>query len=172
MQLLLLLRRLPLLSLKSDRVRKLLIPSRKVCRCSTYIHSVDLIVLVGEETIVDDDKVDLATWPVTSEEAREALETMAADEDHNWEVVPIPAFDIKGNQIAPEDYEAKLKGCVALITVNICHQYFRARQEDSYYADIEEIVVLKEPYVMASTPKRKHGDKVDTPSKKVRKDND
>ena len=96
---------------------------------------------------------------------------MVSDDDHNWEVVPIPAFDVQGNPISPEDYEAKLKGSVALITVNICHQYYRARQEDSYYADIEEIVVLKEPYVMASTPKRKHVEKAE-PSKRARKEAD
>ena len=124
-----------------------------------------------DEATVDEDKIDLATWPVCSDEAREALEAMVADEEHNWEVVPIPAYDIKGNPIAPDDYEAKLKGSVALITVNICHQYFRARQEDSYYADIEEIIVLKEPYVMASTPKRKLVEKVES-SKRARKDTD
>ena len=121
--------------------------------------------------MVDEDKTDLATWPVNSDEARDALESMVADDEHNWEVVPIPAFDIKGDLIAAEDYEAKLKGSVALITVNICHQYYRARQEDSYYADIEEIIVLKDPYVMAATPKRKHVDKVES-SKRARKDSE
>ena len=138
----------------------------RVCFCAL----VDVYTSI-DDNVVDDERVDLATWPVTSDEAREALESMVADEDHNWEVVPIPAFDIKGELIAPDDYEAKLKGCVALITVNICHQYFRARQEDSYYADIEEIVVLKEPYVMAVTPKRKHVEKVES-SKRARKENE
>ena len=101
-----------------------------------------------ENSVEGEDTVDLASWPVHSTEAQDALDEMVSDPEHSWEPIPIPAYDVDGETIEPQDYESKLKGAVALLTLNFTHQYYRPRQEDNYYADIEEIRVLKQPFTL------------------------
>ena len=73
-----------------------------------------------------------------------------------WSTHPLPAFDINSSIIIPSKYEEKLKGAIVRITVTLIHQYLRINKTDNFYADIQEITIVKRPLaVMQSPSKRK-----------------
>ncbi|KAK7683379.1 hypothetical protein QCA50_013641 [Cerrena zonata] len=101
-----------------------------------------------------DDPFDLRNWPYNTEEMKEDLEEMI--DSGRYEVVPLPALDVDDSIILPSQYEEKLKGAIVRVTVTIVHQYLRTGKTDNFYADIQEIKVLKKPLrVLASPGKRK-----------------
>ena len=85
---------------------------------------------------------------------REDLDQLIKDEE--YEPHPLPAFDIDGSIILPAMYEEKLKGAIVRVTVTLIHQYLRINKTDNFYADIQEITIVKRPLaVMQSPSKRK-----------------
>lgn len=133
-----------------------------------HLHWLPPLITVAETLATGEDVVDLASWPVHSTDAQDALDEMVSDTEHPWEPVPIPAYNVDGEAIDPQDYETKLEGAVLLLTLNFTHQYYRPWQEDNYYADIEEIWVLKQPFTLASPTKRKLTEKSEPSPKKAR----
>ena len=100
------------------------------------------------------DPFSIANWPSSSDEMREELDQLIKDEV--YETNPLPAFDLDGSIIVPSKYEEKLKGAIVRVTVTLIHQYLRINKTDDFYADIQEITVVKRPLaVMQSPSKRK-----------------
>lgn len=100
------------------------------------------------------DPFSIVNWPTSSDEMREELDQMI--KDGVFEPLPLPAFDIDGSIILPAMYEEKLKGAIVRVTVTLIHQYLRINKTDNFYADIQEITIVKRPLaVMQSPSKRK-----------------
>lgn len=73
-------------------------------------------------------------------------------EEKTHEPVPLRAYDVDGNLIAPQagDWMKKLQGADVLVKFTVMHQWFGQTaapdtKKDNYYADIDEIRVLKAP---------------------------
>ncbi|KAJ8582435.1 hypothetical protein M405DRAFT_830683 [Rhizopogon salebrosus TDB-379] len=77
---------------------------------------------------------DIHNWPVSSETARHDLETMG--ETHR--VVPIPAYDMDGNLIHPQNYHKMLRRNSGISAA------------DSYTADVVSIRLLQRSSRMGS----------------------
>jgi hypothetical protein len=62
-------------------------------------------------------------------------------------VVPLPAYDEKGDLISPVDYRSKLKGALAVIQFDLEHWSFSAREgriaTDTFVANVHRIDVLE-----------------------------
>ena len=100
------------------------------------------------------DPFSIVNWPTTSDEMREELDQLI--KDAIYETHPLPAFDIDGSIIVPSKYEEKLKGAIVRVTVTLIHQYLRINKTDNFYADIQEITVVKRPLAVMQSPfKRK-----------------
>ncbi|KAJ8589092.1 hypothetical protein M405DRAFT_818618 [Rhizopogon salebrosus TDB-379] len=106
---------------------------------------------------------DIHNWPVSSEAARHDLETMV--ETHR--VVPIPAYDVDGNLIHPQNYRKMLRGAIVQVDFHLTHWSIARKQDgtsaaDSYTADVVSIRVLNEPTTSVTT-KRKIAARIDSP---------
>ena len=76
--------------------------------------------------------------------------------DAVYEPHPLPAFNLDGSIIIPSKYEEKLKGAIIQVTVTHIHQYLSINKTDNFYADIQEITVVKRPLAVMQSPfKRK-----------------
>ncbi|KAI0787235.1 hypothetical protein BC629DRAFT_1515791, partial [Irpex lacteus] len=82
-------------------------------------------------------------------------------EEKTHEPVPLRAYDVDGNLIAPGDCRMKkLQGADVLVKFTVMHQWFgRAAapdtKKDNYYADIDEIRVLKAPQLTPTSPRKR-----------------
>ncbi|KAK7055632.1 hypothetical protein R3P38DRAFT_2760807 [Favolaschia claudopus] len=97
----------------------------------------------------EDDEPDafaLRDWPVISPEAKEALEEM----DNSHRVVPMRAYDVNGDLIAPANYMAKLQGAVVRATLTLSHWNIVKEKRNTYAADIDSLRVLVPPSVSSS----------------------
>ena len=63
---------------------------------------------------IPSDTYSLANWPIVNVEAEDARQEMLRAKAH--EVVPLPAYDIKGNLIKSEKYRVALAGALARVT--------------------------------------------------------
>ncbi len=85
-------------------------------------------------------------------------------EEKTHEPVAFPAYDAEGKLIAPADWMQKLQpGADVLVKFTVTHQWFgRAAvpdtKKDNYYADIDEIRVLKSARPMPTTPRKRARD--------------
>jgi hypothetical protein len=73
------------------------------------------------------------------------------------QVVPLPAYDIKGNLIKPEKYRVALAGALARVSFTMSHWYIASAKEptNSFVADVRSIRVLTDPAMPKSPSKRK-----------------
>ena len=85
---------------------------------------------------------------------------MIATNSH--EPVPLPAFDIHDNLIVPARYELMLKGAIVRVKATIVHQFLPGARTDNFYADVQELTVLRPPFVEShmTASKRKVADAV------------
>lgn len=97
----------------------------------------------------------LAGWPIVNAEAEDARQEMLQGKTH--EVVPLPAYDIKGNLIKPEKYRVALAGALARICFTMAHWYIPSAKEPTncFVADVKSIRVLTDPVMPKSPTKRK-----------------
>ncbi|KDR79172.1 hypothetical protein GALMADRAFT_1225905 [Galerina marginata CBS 339.88] len=91
---------------------------------------------------------DIAVWPAHFDAAKEALQNMVS----THRVVPVPAYNIQGNLIHPEQYRKHLERATARVTFSLKHWCIGAKYkgsgvpgDDTYIADIESIRVLEPP---------------------------
>jgi hypothetical protein len=94
--------------------------------------------------------------------AAEALENMR--DTHR--VVPLSAYDVNGDLIAPHEYKLRLQGALVIVRFNMLHWSIGARKDqgpvDTYVAEIQGIRVLDPPKLQAhQTPKKKRVRKKD-----------
>ena len=116
-------------------------------KCSVLVQHTHLSASPG-------DPFSLAGWPAgPSERAKNELAEMVETGSH--EVVPIPAFDIHDNLIPPAAYEATLKGAIAHVKATILYQYLHGQRSDNFYAEIQEINVIRPPVVEAVSASKK-----------------
>jgi len=91
-----------------------------------------------------------AKWPVTHEETRVELEQIAA----THRIVPIPAYDIKGDLIKPEAYRRSLEDAIVELHFGLTHWAIAGRKaapaSDVFVGDIDLIRVLVPPHTSSS----------------------
>jgi len=90
-----------------------------------------------------------------AEVARAARQEMVQAKTHH--VVPLPAYDIKGNLIKPEMYRAALAGALVRVSFTMAHWYIASTKEPTncFVADVKSIRVLTDPATPKSSSKRK-----------------
>jgi hypothetical protein len=64
-------------------------------------------------------------------------------------VIPLPAYDVEGNLIHPDEYRFKIPGGVAAIHFTLAHWFFAKSKgfeaTDTYVADVASITMLETP---------------------------
>jgi len=120
-----------------------------------------------------EDSWSLADWPVISSEAEDAKQQMLT----THRVVPLPAYDIKGNLIEPKKYQEALAGALVRVNFTMAHWYIASNNEstNSFVANIKSVRVLIDP-VVAKSPKKRKTAKQETeiasPARRRRTDRD
>ena len=99
---------------------------------------------------IPSDTYSLANWPIVNVDAEDARQEMLQAKAH--EVVPLPAYDIKGNLIKSEKYRVALAGALARVTFTMAHWYIASAKEPTncFVVDVKAIRVLTDP-VMANS---------------------
>ena len=121
-----------------------------------------LLITLG---FVDDSKhvkdpFSLHRWPCESDAAKKALLKMILARSHDPR--PIPAFDVNDELILPLKYREALQGAIVHVKATICHQYLAQNKSDNFYADVQEINVIRPPESATETPsKRKLAEALD-----------
>ena len=70
-------------------------------------------------------------------------------------VQQLPAYDVRGNDIHPSEYEEKLAGAITRVCFSIVH--FLIKQKHIYNAVLRDITVLRPPTtVIPSSTSLKH----------------
>jgi len=115
-----------------------------------------------------------AKWPVTHEETRVELDQISA----THRIVPIPAYDVKGDLIKPEVYRQSLEDAIVELHFGLTHWAIASRKAgapacDVFVGDIDLIRVLVPPRASSSVMVKKrivpmHLDPNAPVSKKVR----
>lgn len=78
-------------------------------------------------------------------------------------VVPLPAYDCKGDLIQPNNYKDALAGALVHVNFRLSHWYISSQKEAAsniFVADVTAIRVLVEP-VMNKTPTKRKTSKKD-----------
>ncbi|KAF9039959.1 hypothetical protein BJ165DRAFT_1407106 [Panaeolus papilionaceus] len=129
----------------------------------------------GSETASDSDECTLENWPVAHPAAAEAKLTMQGKYHSN----PLPAYDTKGEIIAPERCKTALPGAIVRISFTLTYWHITGSKSDSssgsayniFNADVKSIRVLSDPPAQALMPKKRrtvHYDPDDgSPRKKI-----
>ena len=92
-----------------------------------------------------------AAWPAIHPEAEEAKKGIAS----THRVVPLPAYDTKGNLIEPRRYRDALPGAMVRVNFTLSHWHFPALDpHHTFVADIVSVRILVDP-APQSAPKRK-----------------
>ncbi|KAJ6525698.1 hypothetical protein B0H19DRAFT_1276052 [Mycena capillaripes] len=98
----------------------------------------------------DEDDFDISNWPVKSEAAKMALNSMTT----THRVTQLPAYDLRGNLIEPSEYVASLRGAIVRATIILKHWNITGKNNeggrDRYTADIEGLRVLVAPKLQAT----------------------
>ena len=113
----------------------------------------------------------LAGWPIIHAEAEDARQEMLRQKTH--QVIPLPAYDIKGNLIRPDTYKCRLAGALARVSFTLSHWYITSAQEriHSFVADVKSIRILMDPVIPKKPTKRKTAKRdteIASPSKRHR----
>ncbi|KAI0633922.1 hypothetical protein C8Q77DRAFT_1036223, partial [Trametes polyzona] len=86
-------------------------------------------------------------WPVSSDAAR--AELAAIKDAGQLDIVPLPAYNVEGNLIRPQDYRTALMGAIVEVHFTLTHWTISARASeepaDVYVADIQYMRVLVPP---------------------------
>lgn len=85
-------------------------------------------------------------------------------ESGKYKFHPIPAKDATGKSIPPQDYERLLKSAIVKITAVFKYQYLKGINNDKYYADVQEMEILRAAVIVDEKEggkKRKPKDAVD-----------
>ncbi|THH01020.1 hypothetical protein EW026_g1589 [Hermanssonia centrifuga] len=95
----------------------------------------------------------LSNWPVHNDAARDALDEMKG----KHYVVPIPAYDMRGDLIHPGYYRCRLEGALVVLRFNLTHWAIKRAGggTDVYVADIVSIRVLAPPAPNPVTPRKR-----------------
>ncbi|KAG2095412.1 hypothetical protein BD769DRAFT_1678335 [Suillus cothurnatus] len=116
----------------------------------------------GEE---NSDKVDdldgiflIKNWPTFNDAAKGGLENIKK----THRVVPIPAYNMKGNLIDPRQYRRALEGATVELHFTLTHWSFPAKADqpasmgvDTYTGDIVMIRVISPPIYTPGTPSKR-----------------
>lgn len=76
--------------------------------------------------------------------------------ERRWTVNPISVYSVTGCLIPPSEYEACLKGATVQVKISISHQYLHSNKTDNYFADIQEVYILKRPLKIVASPGKRH----------------
>lgn len=86
----------------------------------------------------------IEAWPVESEAARKELQAIKAAATHD--IIPLPAYDVNGKLIRPQDYRHLLAGAVVEVHFTLTHWTIASRRgdppADTYVADVQYMRVL------------------------------
>jgi hypothetical protein len=98
----------------------------------------------------------IAGWHAVHDAAKDTLLNMQT----THKVIPLPAYDMHGNLIRPEDYRKHLQGAIVQVHFTMTHWHIRAHGDksacDSYTADVYSMRVLVPPAPVGPvTPRRK-----------------
>lgn len=98
----------------------------------------------------------IENWPVRSEAAKAELADMVAT--GQWDVQPLPTYDIKGAPVVPELYQRRLEGAPVEVRFSLSHWSIPGKDSengtDVYTADIERLRVLQVPVPRTPTLRR------------------
>ncbi|KAI6130694.1 hypothetical protein EDD16DRAFT_1700649 [Pisolithus croceorrhizus] len=112
------------------------------------------------------DTYPLEQWPLTKE--RNRAELVALRSTHR--ILPLPAYDVAGDLIAPTAYRRCLQGAVAEVHFNLSHWAIARAKRDVYAGEIQFIRVLVPPLTPTRGSKKRklplHLDSDDMPSAK------
>ena len=104
------------------------------------LHVIDIYTLTG--------------WPIINTEAEDARQEMLANNSH--QIVPLPAYDMKGNLIRPDKYKEALAGALVRVSFTLSHWYIASRNPtNNFVADVKSIRVLIDPTAPKSPTKRR-----------------
>jgi hypothetical protein len=100
----------------------------------------------------------MSNWPVISPEAQHDRDELVS----SHRPVPLPAYDINGNLIAPHRCKAMLAGAIARVTFTLTHWFIHSTSKDdspatnSFVGDIQSIrILVNAPSQLMSPQKRK-----------------
>lgn len=82
---------------------------------------------------------EVENWPVRRDAAKQELNKLK----DTHVVIPIPAYDLAGQLIQPQDYETKLRGAIVLLKFHMNH--WKIQNKHYFTADIQKIRVLAPP---------------------------
>jgi len=116
------------------------------------------------ETASDsDDTWTMATWPVKSYEADIEREKLIS----THRPIPLPAYDINGQLIPPDECKDKLAGAIARVTFTMNHWFIENNSKEGlastncFVADVQSIRVLVKPASQAVSPKKRKTARLD-----------
>jgi hypothetical protein len=100
----------------------------------------------------------IENWPTFNDAAKGGLENIKK----THRVVPIPAYDMKGNLIDPRQYRRALEGATVELHFTLTHWSFPAKADqpasmgvDTYTGDIVMIRVISPPIYTPGTPSKR-----------------
>ena len=115
----------------------------------------------------------MATWPVKSYEADIEREKLLS----THRPIPLPAYDIDGHLIAPNECKDKLVGAIARVTFTMNHWFIENSSKEGspstncFVADVQSIRILVKPASQAISPKKRktarHDPADQSPSKQI-----
>ncbi|KAF8960312.1 hypothetical protein BDZ97DRAFT_1760783 [Flammula alnicola] len=116
-----------------------------------------------------EDVYTLAGWPIIHPEAENARQEMMRGKAH--QVVPLPAYDIKGNLIRPDKYKEALAGALVRVSFTMAHWYITSGSElaNSFVADVKAIRVLTDPTPKSPRKRRTAKQETELPSPSKRR---
>jgi len=92
----------------------------------------------------------IAKWPLTHEETRNELDELAATHC----IVPVPAYDVKGDLIKPEAYRRSLEDAIVELHFGLTHWAIAGKKgtlpNDVFVGDVDVIRVLVPPRASTS----------------------
>ena len=114
----------------------------------------------------------MAKWPTINRAAKVGKAELLNAKTH--ELIPVPAYDLQGNLIRPEDYKSVLPGSVVRVGFRLTHWHIKERRNDpasnTFIADIESLRVLVKAPAMSPRRKTERTDPgiLESPSKKAK----
>ena len=99
----------------------------------------------------------MSNWPVKSYEAEMERDKLR----YTHQPIPLPAYDINGELIAPHACKDTLAGTIARVTFTMNHWFIENNSKDCssstncFVADIQSVRVLVKPASQAVSPKKR-----------------
>ncbi len=85
-------------------------------------------------------------------------------------VVPLPAYDTRGDLIRPTRYQGALRGALVRVNFTLSHWFINSKCSNVFVANVKSIRILVDPHAPPTLQKRKTElrDPDESPSKKTR----